>query len=192
MALAVEDGPFCKSDRWCVLVGVVTSGITIDQVVTGRILIDGTDATEKISAFADQLRYLDVILLPSISLGGFNVVDPLELHSRSERPVLVANPVRPHIDAVRKALKVHFVDWEKRYRIFELMGAPRTFRIRGGDRIYFYPVGLSAARGVQVLRRLVRLGKTPEPLRIAKLIARALGDSSSMKGSRRMGHKCGH
>jgi endonuclease V-like protein UPF0215 family len=189
---AVEDGPFCKGDGGCVLVGAMTCGTTVDQVVMDQILVDGTDATQKIAAFVDQLKWLDLIMLPSISLGGFNVVDPFALHSRSKRPVLIANPARPHLDAVRKALKVHFPDWEKRYRVFELMGSPATLRIGSKDRIYFYRVGLSSTRAVEILRCLVRLGKTPEPLRIAKLFARGLRDSSSMKSPRRVSHKCGH
>ena len=190
--LAVEDGPFCKGDGSCVLVGAMTCGTMVDQVVIDRMLIDGTDATQKIAAFVDQLRCLDLIMLPSISLGGFNIVDPFELHSRSKRPILIANPARPHLDAVRKALKMHFPDWKERYRVFGLMGSPTTLRIGSKDRIYFYRVGLSSTRAVEVLRCLVRLGKTPEPLRIAKLIARGLRDSSFMKGPRRVSHKCGH
>lgn len=188
--LAVEDGPFSKSDRRCVLVGVVTSGTGVGRVVVDRILVDGTDATDKIAGFGDQLERLDLIMLPSISLGGFNIVDPFKLSSMSKRPVLVANPARPHLAAVRNALKAHFRDWKKRYRVFELMGSPTTLRLGSEGRIYFYPVGLSSIAARKILRPLVRLGKTPEPLRVAKLIARGLSDPSFLEGLRRVGHQC--
>jgi len=182
--LAVEDGPFSKKDSHCLLLGVVTTDNSIEKILLDRIHVDGTDATSKVISLAHRAGSVDLILLPSISLGGFNIVDPEGVHQATKLPILVTNPVKPDLRAVRKALRTHFADWKKRVTVFDRMGSPKALRITRREVIYFYCVGFPLSAAVASLRNAVRFGKRPEPLRIARIIARALGHSTPVEALR--------
>lgn len=182
--LAIEDGPFSKSDRYCLLLGVVTTNNSIQRFVLDRIDVDGTDATRKVTSLARRAGSLDLIILPSISLGGFNVVNAHKLHQETNLPILVVNPVRPDLGSVKKALRRHFADWKEKIALFHRMGPPHTLRISRRETAYFYCVGLPPLKAAGMLRKMVQFGKRPEPLRIARIVARALGDSPSVEALR--------
>jgi len=182
----VEDGPFLREDIHCLILGVVTADSSIDQILMNRICVDGEDSTEKVASLVRRSGKVDVLMLPSISLGGFNIIDPYELHRELSLPILIVNPKRPDMRMVREALQQHFVDWEERIRVFNLMGSPKAFHPNSRIRTYYYAVGLSRYEAESILRVSLRFGKRPEPLRVARIIARALGELSSMKALGRM------
>lgn len=184
--LAFEDGSFAKADRYCLLVGVLTAYSFIERVVLDRIRVDGTDGTRKVISLAKRLKGANAIMLPSVSLGGFNVVDPYRLHRQLRLPVIVANPERPRLRAVQEALRQHFPDWKQRVRVFDLMGSPNVLRLGCNGVLYFYSVGLPAMIARTILCRLIRFGRRPEPLRIARTLARALSPTLPLKTSRRV------
>jgi len=184
--LAVEDGPFLREDIHCLILGVVTADSSIDQILMNRICVDGEDSTEKVASLVRRSGKVDVLMLPSISLGGFNIIDPYELHRELRLPILIVNPKRPDMRMVREALQQHFVDWEERIRVFNLMGSPKAFHPNSRIRTYYYAVGVSRYEAESILRVSLRFGKRPEPLRVARIIARALGELSSMKALGRM------
>ena len=184
--LAIEDGSFSKTDRYCLVVGVVATCSSVERVLLARIRIDGTDSTKAVISLANRSKSVGLIMLPSVSLAGFNVIDPHELHKKLKVPIVVANPERPHLVAVRGALKRHFPDWKRRVRVFNLMGPPDALRVPREGTLYFYAVGVSATRTRTLLRNLTRSGKRPEPLRIARIIARALSPTFPLKITRRV------
>jgi len=184
--LAVEDGSFSKADRYCLLVGVVVTRNAIEQVMLDWINVDGTDGTEKVISLARRSKGIDLVMLPSVSLGGFNVIDPYKLHRQLKLPILVANPEKPRLRAVREALTQHFPDWRRKLRVFDLMGSPAALQLGNKGMLYFYSVGLSVKITRAVLRSLIVFGKRPEPLRIARIVARALSSTSPLKATRRV------
>jgi len=184
--LAFEDGPFSKSDRYCLLVGVLVARNSIEEVLLDRIQVDGTDGTQKVISLVKRSKGTDVIMLPSISLGGFNVIDPYRLHRQLRLPVVVANPQRPRLRAVQEALRHHFPDWKRRVRIFDAMGSPEALHFGRNGVLYFYPVGIPAMTARTILRHITYFGKKPEPLRIARILARALRSASPLKTARRV------
>jgi len=184
--LAFEDGPFSKSDRYCLLVGVLVARNLIEQVLLDRIQVDGRDCTQKVISLAKRSKDTDVIMLPSVSLGGFNVIDPYRLRRRLKLPVIVANPERPRLRAVQEALRRHFPDWRQRVRVFELMGSPDALHLGRDGVLYFYPVGIQARTARTILHHITYFGKKPEPLRIARILARALCSTSPLKTARRV------
>lgn len=127
---------------------------------------------------------MDLIILPSISLGGFNVVDAHKLHQEIKLPILVVNPVRPDLGSVKKALRRHFADWEEKIALFHRMGPPHTLRISREETAYFYCVGLPRSKAARMLGKMIQFGKRPEPLRIARIVARGLGDPPSVEALR--------
>jgi endonuclease V-like protein UPF0215 family len=172
--LAFEDGSFSLVDRYCTLVGVLMEDCAIRKLAIEQIRVDGRDATRKVIRLARRLNQADAIMLPSVSLGGFNIVDPYEVYDETKLPVIVANPRRPRLRAVREALRQHFSDWEKRIIVFNALGAPEVARLGTKGALYFYSIGISKTSASALLRRSIHFGKKPEPLRVARILARAL------------------
>ncbi len=175
--LAVEDGGFAakaKGSR-ALLLGVVMSNFTISRLLISSLEVDGLDATERMIEMVRKGRVsIDLILLASISYGGFNLMDPIQIYRKLRIPVLVVNPEKPNNIAVKSALRKHFADWKKRFAVFQRAGAPHKLVLAGGKSVYFHAYGIPKPRAMAAIRNLTVFGKIPEPLRVAHMLAHEL------------------
>ena len=175
--LAVEDGGFpvgIPGERkgQALLVGVVISDFTVERVLFSKIEVDGLDATAKLVKMVLESReVIDLILLASVSYGGFNLIDPREVYDKLAIPVIVANPKKPDNLAVESALLHHFSDWERRLKIIRGVGEPKELVLNKGEKIYFHVTGMDEKRAEELVREKICFGKRLEPLRIARIIA---------------------
>jgi len=173
--LGVEEGSFDKGDERVLLVAVVMFQTRIEDILFTFIQVDGLDATDQlIKLLQDEKPPINLILLHSIPYAGFNLMDPIRIHRQTTIPVVVVNPERPDISAVRSALLHHFPDWELRIKILEAVGAPKRLAISPEEYVFLHAVGISEDRAEALIRRLTVLGKRPEPLRVARILAREL------------------
>lgn len=177
--LAVEDCGFKRTikqkQKEALLVGVIITGFRIDQVLFSRIEVDGLDATKKlIDLIISNGEEVELIMLSSISYGGFNLIDPLKLYNVLGVPVIVVNPKKPNSLAVESALFHHFNDWKKRLQIINRVGEPEELDLKKGNKIYYHIFGIEKVQGEKLIRSEICFGKIPEPLRIAKIIAHGI------------------
>lgn len=147
----------------------------VDGMFTTDVAVDGTDATRRIVAAIRASGHLDgirAVMLDGITLGGFNVVDLVELSRSLARPVVAVTRRKPDFDAVDGALRTYFAsDRGKRRR---LIRARPLFAVPvGGGTLQVAVVGATRAEATALVRRSVREGRWPEPLRLAGLVARA-------------------
>lgn len=181
--LAVEDGGFPegipgKRQGKALLVGVVTSNFTPERILLSEVTVDGLDATKQLVKMVRKEKGgVDLILLASISYGGFNPMDPKQLCRQLRVPVLVVNPKKPDNVAVEAALMHHFSDWRKRLSVFKKVGPPKRLTVGAEKRVYFHASGISEARAKALIKKLVVFGNRPEPLRIARILAHELSRS---------------
>jgi uncharacterized protein len=175
---AVDDGPFTRRQRYAPLVAVVVSlPSSVEAIAVDRVRIDGTDATERILAVLrglPQLPGIRTLLLDGIAVGGFNVLDLARLHRELGIPIISVTRRAPDFGAIEAALRAYFPrDARRRYALI------RAFPLRrvttGGVPIWAASVGLSAVEAATVIHRAALQGYWPEPLRLAHLVARALG-----------------
>lgn len=179
---AFEDGPFRSSSRVelrrggkAYLVGVLTRGFKIEDLALTLITVDGLDGTGKLLELCEtRMGQFDLVMLASLAYAGFNLIDPEEVHRRLKVPVVVVNPRRPRREAVRRALLKHFEDWSLRLKVLEKAGEPWRVKLATGE-AYALNFGISRSEAEQLIRGLAVFGNRPEPLRVAKLIARGLG-----------------
>jgi endonuclease V-like protein UPF0215 family len=177
--LAVEDGRFEKADRHGIkgktlLLGAITSGVVLEKLVISQIEVDGTDSSERLIELVRSEKKIDLILLASIAYGGFNLMDPPRIFEQVKIPIIVVNPKKPNSLAVEVALIKHFDDWQQRLAIIKKIGQPRALKLRGGGLIYFHSVGISEIEGEKIIKKLLKRGNCPEPLRIARILAHDL------------------
>lgn len=176
--IGLDDGPFLRSSRRAALVGVVFSTPNyVEGLLRTSVAIDGTDATDRILSLLGSSPFLDgvrAVILDGIAVGGFNLIDLDRLHEGLQRPVVTVTRRSPDFPAIRSALRKYFPrDAEVRWR---LVRAHPLFRLAmsEGNPLRVSAVGCTRAEAAAIVRRTTVRGNLPEPLRLARLVARAL------------------
>jgi endonuclease V-like protein UPF0215 family len=173
--MGVEDGSFQKNvTKKALLVAVLVTGAKIEHAKIFKVTVDGLDATERLCANIRDLIF-DALLLSGISFAGFNIIDPVKIFEAFRKPIVIVSRTEPNNKTVKKALQAHFEDWETRWAIIKkLRPVHKTFTLLGKQPLYLETVKADAEWASQLVRALAFLGRMPEPLRVARLIARGL------------------
>ena len=108
--IAFDDSPFSRRDKHTSIVGVIMrKDLYIESLITKRIEVDGTDATEKIlDTIREKGSGVRVIMTQGITLGGFNVLDVKELFRETGIPIINVVDHEPNMKAIKDALKKYF------------------------------------------------------------------------------------
>jgi|YelNatPaOPRAMG01_1025707.scaffolds.fasta_scaffold00778_4 endonuclease V-like protein UPF0215 family len=173
--LAIEDGCFTVEKRLldnAILIGVVMNGFLLEDILIDTVKVDGLDATDKALTFVSKAGMLDLILLHGVPYAGFNLIDAHRVYEETACPVVCILDRKPDIQRVERALKMRFSDWQERLQVIK-KNAPLELSL-DGIKLIVVVKGLTLSEASRLLREITRLGKLPEPLRVAKLIAREL------------------
>ncbi|PSP56766.1 DUF99 domain-containing protein [Halobacteriales archaeon QS_1_67_19] len=162
-------------ERRSTLAGVVARASRVaDGFAYETCTVGGLDTTDAILDLFSALDREDVryIFVAGIALAWYNVVDLRRVHEATDRPVIsVTFEESPGLDA---ALEAEF-DGEalaERKEVFERQ--PPRERVSVNDQTVFVrSVGLDSGEAREVVRAFTPEGGRPEPLRVARLAARA-------------------
>jgi len=156
------------------LVCVLMNGPWIEAVQMRAITVDGTDATARLLEMLNEFTF-DAILLGGISFAGFNLIDPNKVYVVGNKPVVVVSKKRPDNIAVKQALVSHFEDWSARWEIIEKLGGiHEVLSMQGAAPIYIEVIGAEVSWAQKLIRNLSSRCRIPEPVRVARFIARGL------------------
>jgi endonuclease V-like protein UPF0215 family len=176
LAIAFDDEPKGPGRRGRVaLVGAFCSRTRLDGVVVGRVRRDGADSTRRMIELVRGSGYpVRAVLLQGIAVAGFNVVDVQQLHDELGVPVVVVMRRPPDLAAIERALLRRVPGGARKWRLIQRAAPPEP--LAG---LYVQRVGIDRAT-TEALLVVTRLhGKLPEPIRLAHLIAGALGTGRS-------------
>lgn len=156
---------------------VVRSDRALDGLAFSSITVGGTDATERLVDLYRSLGREDVrtVMLAGIAPAWFNLVDLEALAAAVDRPVLsVSFEASPGLEP---ALREQFsgTALETRLAVYERQ-PPRAEVTINGERVFVRAVGCDDERAAAVVRGHTPEGGRPEPLRVARIAARA-GDA---------------
>jgi len=173
-----DDAPFPPGHRGDVpVVGAVYASTRLDGVLVGRVRRDGADAARRLATLVAHSRFADhiqLVLLQGVALAGFNVVDAHDLAARLGLPVLVVARRQPDLAAIERALRTRVRAGARKWALIQRLGP-----MEGLGRCVVQRVGLSLEEARTVVQRFALHGHIPEPLRVAHLIAGALGRGES-------------
>lgn len=176
--IAFDDEPFSPAHRGDVrIVGTVFAACRLDGVLIGKVRRDGANAARNMVSLISESRFTEhvrLVMLQGVTLGGFNVVDVGYLHRHLGLPVLVVARSEPDLDAIRTALLDHVPGGMRKWKLIEGLG-----RMEPVGSVFVQRVGLSLEEASTTLELLTRHGNIPEPLRVAHLMAGALGSGQS-------------
>ena len=177
--VGIDDGPFLSrrlGGSRAPLVAVRLVGPHLVKARVESITVDGLDATSVASRMLGPLLVRDCpILLAGATFAGFNIINPRMLQRKFRTPTILVIGSRPNNRAVKHALVRHFPDWRRRWRILSSLGPlGQTRTVRNEAPVFYESFGCADDQARSILRDWAFVSRVPEPLRVARLIARGL------------------
>lgn len=146
-----------------------------DGFVFGTCTVGGTDATESIADLVARLNREDVqyVLIAGLALAWYNVLDLRTLGERIDRPVCSVT-FEESEDGLETGLREAFDGdaLDRRLGTYRRQPPRRALDV-GEERTFVRSVGLPESEADEVIRAFTPEGGRPEPLRVARLAARA-------------------
>lgn len=154
---------------------VVRRDRVVDGVAFSRCVVGGLDATSAATDVCAALARDDVrhVLVAGVAPAWFNLLDLAAVHEAADRPVLaVSFEASPGLgDAIRREFDGDARD--RRLARYDALPPRRAVDV-GDDEVWVRAVGVDADRAAEVVRAHTPEGQgRPEPLRVARLVARA-------------------
>lgn len=157
------------------LAGAVVSASRItDGFAFSSCTVSGTDATAAVVELVDRIDRADInyLFFAGIAPAWYNVLDLHRIHEAINRPVLSIS--FEESAGLEPALRDEFSGAELTTRLDTYRSQPPRHQLSINDETVFVrSVGLQDAEAVEVVRAFTPEGGRPEPLRIARLAARA-------------------
>jgi len=174
-ALGVAESFDGGDDRSVICGAVLRADRTADGFAFDSCAVGGTDATAAIESLFLRLGREDVryLVIAGIAPAWFNVVDLHHLSAAVDRPVLsVSFESSPGLEpALREQFSGDALD--RRLRTYRAQPPRRRLTVDGGD-VWVRAVGVDDDRAERIVRAFTHEGGRPEPLRVARLAARAV------------------
>ena len=174
-ALGVAES-FRQGQKRSVLAGVVMrSDFVIDGVALGRTAVGGDDATTAIASLFRKFRRNDVnlILVSGAILSLYNIIDVDLLSKKTKLPVVCLT--YKETAGIEGSIRRHFPQGaEGKLEAYRKLGSRVGLMLRTGHRVYVRTSGIEPPSVKRVLDQFTLQGSVPEPVRVAKLLARAL------------------
>ncbi len=157
-----------------VAAAVTRASRVVDGFAFGTVTVGGTDATDRIVDIVSSLDREDVqyLLIAGIAPAWYNIVD---LHTVNDRTGLPTISVTFEAsEGLEAALEAEFAGDGLADRLTTYRAQPgRTRHTVNGHDLYLRAVGLEKDEADRVVRTFTPEGGRPEPLRVARLAARA-------------------
>ena len=176
-----------REERSTLAGAVVRASRVVDGFAFGSCTVGGTDVTDAVIDLFEELDREDVryLLASGVALAWYNVVDLRRVHETIDRPVL--SVTYEESDGLEEGIRKEF-DRERRDERLELYRAqPERHPLTvNGERVFVRAVGIDDSEARDVVRAFTPGGGRPEPLRVARLAARAadrfVGDRAQSLG----------
>lgn len=153
---------------------VVRANRIVDDFVFGSCTAGGTDATDTVSTLFDRLDRPDIqyVLVAGIAPAWFNVVDLHALADATDRPAISVS--FEDSDGLTDSIRDAFDGREASRRLATYHAQPDRREVTvGDDTVFVRSVDIPADEAADVVRAFTPEGGRPEPLRVARLAARA-------------------
>lgn len=163
------------------------SDLVVDGLAIGSALVGGDDASASIAALYKKLGRNDVnvVMVSGAILSLYNIVDIEGLAERTKLPVICLT--YKETSGIEDSIRLHFPDDpEPKLEAYRKLGARLKVRLRSGSHVYARASpGVMDGEVKSVIDMFTLQGSVPEPVRVARLLARAAAQASVRRFSRR-------
>jgi endonuclease V-like protein UPF0215 family len=133
--------------------------------------MDGTDAVLTIIHTLNR-RDINVVLISGCVISFFNIIDPLKVHNETGLPVICVT--YENSEGLLCDIKHHFPGDTARIEAYLRLGKRQPHILPNGQTIYLRSWGIDLLDAGRICTAFTSQGKIPEPLRVARLAARAV------------------
>ena len=172
-ALGVAES-FRPNSKKSTLAGVVMrTDLVVDGFAFAAATVGGEDGTASILRLYRRLKREDVnlIILSGCVISRYNIVDVDELARRSGLPVVCLT--YKESSGIEGAIRRHFEHPEGRIEMYRRLGRRSPVLLHTGSRVYVRTSQITHADAKSVLDAFTLQGGLPEPVRLARLLARS-------------------
>tara|TARA_Y100000780_G_scaffold225090_1_gene237194 strand:- start:785 stop:1369 length:585 start_codon:yes stop_codon:yes gene_type:complete len=173
-ALGIAES-FVKTQNQSILVGIVMrSDIVIDGVSYASATIKGDDATDTIINIYENLDRTDInfVILGGLIISMYNIIDIERLWQRLKIPII--GVTFKESEGLDSHIKQVFLDtWKNKLEAYHRLGSREKIKLKTGYDVFIRVKGINTKSAEQALNKFVLQGSIPEPIRVARLIARA-------------------
>ncbi|WP_254524547.1 DUF99 family protein [Natrinema caseinilyticum] len=173
-ALGIAESYHPDRDRSTLAGAVVRSDRVCDGLAFGACTVGGTDATDAVIDLIDDLDRPDVryVLLGAVAPAWYNLLDLSRVHEAVDRPVLAVTFEAS--TGLAAGLRDAFSDDELEERLETYRALPDRRELSVNDEtVYVRCLDLEPAVADEVIRAFTPAGGRPEPIRVARVAARA-------------------
>ncbi len=171
--LGIDDAAFEFEDDRTFLVGVVYRGTEfIEDIVIEEVEVDGYDATEAVIRLYRGCKnpgQIKAVMTDGISFAGFNLVDIHQVSEELDVPVIAVTANKPNREDFRATMERTGNKDER----FDKFDDAEPLELKDGT-AYLQFAGIELADAKQVVKDTTIHGLSPEPIRVAHMIGRAL------------------
>jgi endonuclease V-like protein UPF0215 family len=173
--LGISESFIKGESRRSILAGVVIRGdLIIDGFSFSHTTVGGMDSTASI---LDLYRKLDrsdinILMLNGCIISWFNIIDLHELHKGTGKPIICVT--YEETEGIDQYLREYFEDWKSRLKVCKKNGERKRIAIHTGYQIFARFIGIEEDTGRRILDKFTLEGGIPEPLRISRILARAV------------------
>lgn len=172
-ALGIAES-FRKNHRYSVIAGVVMrSDLVIDGILFNYVTIKGDDATSSIITLYERLKRNDInlIMLDGLIISMYNIIDIDTLYAHLSKPIIAVT--FRESEGLDEHIKRRFKDYHNKLDAYHKLGLRETIVIKTGYKLYIRSKGIDVDDVRLAVDKFTLQGSIPEPIRVAKLIARA-------------------
>ncbi|MBS7614922.1 DUF99 family protein [Candidatus Bathyarchaeota archaeon] len=168
-----------------VLAGVV---MRADKAIDGfsftEVTVAGMDATEKVIQMYKKLNRKDinVLLLNGCVVSWYNVIDLNKVAEETNLP-LICVTYEESEGLVKYFRELFPEDCEYRIKIYRKNKKRVQLELKTGHTVFVRFMGMNFEQAKEVLDKFTSHGSVPEPLRVARLLARTIVKTSVFKNT---------
>jgi endonuclease V-like protein UPF0215 family len=157
-----------------VLAGVVMRGdLRVDGLAYAHATVGGDDATSAVLRIYEQLDRADInaIVLSGVAVSWFNIIDLVEVFYKIQRPLICLTYEESM--GLENSINEYFPDSEKKLNTYKSLGPRERVKLKTGYEVFVRIFGCSVEDARVLLNKFTQDGRVPEPVRVARLAARA-------------------
>jgi uncharacterized protein len=166
---------FKKSNSTSTLGGVVMRrDLIVDGIVFGNATLKGNDSTKSIHCMYNSLQRDDIncIMLDGLIISMYNIIDGEQLNNTTGLPIIAIT--FEDSTGLEEHIRHHFLEEaERKLEQYRKLGKRDLVRLKTDKLLYIRYWGLSLKGALNTLNAFTLQGSVPEPIRVAKLLARA-------------------
>ena len=172
-ALGIAES-FVRSRPTSTIAGVVMrADLCVDGLAYAHATVGGDDGTQAVLRLCRQLNRSDVnaLIISGAALSWFNIIDLQEVFEKTKRPLICLT--YQESPGLEKYICEYFQSPEEKLRRYRDLGERQSVRLKTGYEVFVRARGASTEEARILLNKFTRDGRVPEPVRLARLAARA-------------------